>query len=120
MSTNLVTRSLQKMQDFWLNRPKRLDARALRKVREQLQECARGAGGEVSARIRAGQLGESYLRLDSEGKHDFLRLIATEFGPDPNRVAAAHTRYQESLGTPAQWEAEAQLWNALRSPRPAF
>jgi len=117
VNTNLVARSLQKMQSFWQNRPRRLDARALQKVREQLRECARGAGGEVAARIRAGSLGESYLRLDSVGKHAFLRLIATEFGPDPARVAAAHTRYQESLGSPAQWEAEARLWNALRSPR---
>jgi len=117
MHSNLITRSLQKMQDFWQNRPRQLNAKALQKVREQLQECARGAGGEVSARIRAGRLGESYLRLDPAGKHAFLRLIATEFGPDPARIAAAHTRYQESLGSPAQWEAEARLWSALRSPR---
>ena len=117
MNTNLVARSLQRMQDFWQSRPKRLDARSLQKVREQLQECARGAGGEVSARIRAGRLGETYLRLDSEGKHAFLRLLATEFGPDPARIAAAHERYQESLGSAAQWEAEARLWSAIRSPR---
>ena len=117
MNNNLVARGLQKMQRFWQDRPRQLDARALQKVREQLQECARGTGGEVSARLRAGRLGESYMRLDSAGKHAFLRLIATEFGPDPARVAAAHARYQESLGSPAQWEAEAHLWSALRSPR---
>jgi len=117
MTPNLVARSLQKARRFWNDRPKQLDARSLQKVREQLRECARGTGGEVSARLRAGRLGESYMRLDAAGKHAFLRLIATEFGPDPARVAAAHTRYQESLATPAQWDAEAHLWSALRSPR---
>ncbi|MDR0735248.1 MAG: malonyl-CoA decarboxylase [Zoogloeaceae bacterium] len=96
---------------------KPLDARALQKARAQLRECARGAGGEVSARQRARRLGESYLQLDDAGRHAFLRLIATEFGPDPEKVAAAHAHYQASTGTPAQWEAEALLWRALRSPR---
>lgn len=119
MSQNLVTRGLKKVQGF-LSKPKHpkpLDERALQKIRAQLQECASGIGGEVSARQRATRLGETYLALDEAGRHAILRLIATEFGPDPARVAKAHAHYQEALGTPGQWEAEARLWNALRSPR---
>jgi malonyl-CoA decarboxylase len=82
-----------------------------------LRDCASGTGGEVSARQRAQRLGETYLKLDEAGRHAVLRAIATEFGPDPDKVAAAHADYQQSLGTPAQWEAEARLWRALRSPR---
>jgi malonyl-CoA decarboxylase len=120
--SSLVARSLKKMQGLWIKKPvaqkrKSLDARALQKARAQLQECARGAGGEVSARQRARRLGESYLELEDAGRHAFLRLIATEFGPNPDKVAAAHAQYQASIGTPAQWEAEALLWRALRSPR---
>ncbi|MDR1349248.1 MAG: malonyl-CoA decarboxylase [Zoogloeaceae bacterium] len=118
---SLVARSLKKMQGLWMKsaarKKKPFDARALQKVRAQLQECARGAGGEVSARQRARRLSESYLQLDDAGRHAFLRLIATEFGPDPDKVAAAHVHYQASIDTSAQWEAEALLWRALRSPR---
>ncbi|MDR3054619.1 MAG: malonyl-CoA decarboxylase [Zoogloeaceae bacterium] len=119
MSNSLVARSLKKMQGLWTKsqHPKPLDERGLQKIREQFQECARGVGGEVSARQRARRLGESYLKLDEAGRHAFLRLIATEFGPDPDKVATAHAHYQAALGTPEQWNAEAQLWSALRSPR---
>jgi malonyl-CoA decarboxylase len=119
MRDNLVARSLKKMQGLWTKsrHPKPLDERGLQKIREQLRECALGVGGEVSARQRASRLGESYLKLDDAGRHAFLRLIATEFGPDPAKVAAAHAHYQDTLGTAEQWEAEACLWSALRSPR---
>ena len=119
MSANLVSRGLRKVQDLWSRprQPKPLDERTRQKIRAQLQDCARGSGGEVSARQRAGRLGETYLGLDAAGRHAFLRIIATEFGPDPARVARAHEHYQAALGTPAQWEAEARLWSALRSPR---
>ncbi len=40
-----------------------------------------------------------------------------EFGPDPARIEAAHRAYQAAVGTPAQWDAEAQLRAAMRSSR---
>ncbi len=92
--------------------PKRRD-----RLREQLQECAKGLGGEVSARVRAASLGETYLQLDDAGRHEFLRLIALEFGPDPRAVERAHNAYQAAIGTPAQWDAEAELRAAMRSAR---
>jgi len=119
MNSNLMTRGLRKFQDMLgkSRQPKPLDERGLEKLRAQLQECADGLGGEVSARQRALRLGETYQRLDEAGKQAFLRLIATGFGPDPEKVAQAHAEYQQAIGTPAQWEAEARLWSALRSPR---
>lgn len=92
--------------------PKRRD-----RLREQLKECAGGLGGEVSARVRAASLGETYLQLDDAGRHEFLRLIALEFGPNPKTVAEAHGAYQAAVGTPGQWDAEAQLRAAMRSAR---
>ena len=59
-----------------------LTTRGLEKLRAQLRECAEGLGGEVSARGRAVRLAETYLGLDDEGRHRFLKLIALEFGPD--------------------------------------
>jgi malonyl-CoA decarboxylase len=119
MAEGLVHRGIMKVRDLWKqpSRLKALDHRGLAKVREQLADCASGLGGEVSARQRARRLGETYLSLDDDGKHAFLRLIATEFGPDPKKIAVAHAAYQASLGTPEQWEMEARLWRSLRSPR---
>ena len=89
----------------------------LAQLRRHLQECAAGTGGEVAARGRAAKLGETYLGLDDAGRHEFLRRIALDFGPDPAEVAEAHRAYQSAAGTPGQWDAEAGLRAALRSSR---
>lgn len=94
-----------------------LPARQLARIRELLKDCAASLGGEVSARGRAAKLAETYLGLDDAGRHEFLRLIALEFGPDPKRVATAHAAYQQAVGTPGQWDAEAALRGAMRSSR---
>ena len=94
-----------------------LTPRSLERLREQLRECAAGQGGEVSARTRAAKLAETYLGLDDAGRQQFLKLIALEFGPDPQKVAAAHAHYQAAIGTPEQWKAEAALRSAMRSSR---
>ena len=94
-----------------------LPLRERERLLAQLRDCAEGLGGEVSARGRAARLGETYLRLSESGRHDFLRLIALEFGPEPVRVATAHAAWQATIGTPAQWDAEAELRAAMRSAR---
>lgn len=99
------------------NKTPALAPKLLQRLREQLRECAAGLGGEVSTRQRAASLGESYLQLDDAGRHAFLRLIAHEFGPDPQAVAAAHQAYQAAIGTPGQWLAESALRGAMRSSR---
>lgn len=94
-----------------------LTERGLDKLRGQLRECAAGQGGEVSARTRAAKLAETYLGLNDAGRQRFLKLIALEFGPDPAQVAAAHAAYQQAVGSPEQWRAEAALRGAMRSSR---
>jgi len=94
-----------------------LTARGYEQLRAQLRECAEGQGGEVSARTRAVRLAETYLSLNDEGRQRFLKLIALEFGPDPARVATAHAAYQQAVGTPEQWKAEAAMRGAMRSSR---
>jgi malonyl-CoA decarboxylase len=94
-----------------------LPVRERARLLAQLRDCAEGLGGEVSARTRAASLAETYLRLPEGGRRDFLRLIALEFGPEPTRVAAAHTAWQAAIGTPRQWDAEAELRAAMRSAR---
>ncbi len=94
-----------------------LSERQSAQIREQLKDCAAGLGGEVSARQRAARLADTYLELSDSGRTAFLRIIATEFGPDPKAVNKAHARYQEAMGTDAQWAAESGLRAAMRSAR---
>ena len=121
MSDNIVRRGIDRMRALVGAKPPaadlQLSARQLQQLRRQLQDCADGLGGEVTARARAAKLGESYLRLDDTGRRAFLRLIALEFGPTPAAVAAAHGVYQAAVGSAKQWDAEAALRAALRSPR---
>ncbi len=119
-ASGLVSRSLSKVRALVAQATHRggePTEHDLERIRGQLQECAEGRGGEVSTRQRAARLAETYLRLDDAGRHAFLRLIALEFGPDPAQVAHAHDAYQAAVGTPAQWDAEAQLRTAMRSRR---
>jgi len=58
----------------------------LQKVRERINACLEGRGGEVSARTRAAELGETYLILNSEGRKRFLQLLATEFDANDQAV----------------------------------
>ncbi|HCX34282.1 MAG TPA: Malonyl-CoA decarboxylase [Rhodocyclaceae bacterium] len=120
MAESLVTRGLKRMRSLVSGAGatgSRLPAKQAARLREQLRECAAGLGGEVSARIRAARLGETYQRLDEAGRHEFLRMIALEFGPDPKAVDAAHRAYQAARDTPGRWDAEAALRSALRSSR---
>ena len=94
-----------------------LTSKGMDRLRQQLRDCAAGLGGEVSARMRAARLAETYLGLNDDGRQAFLRLIALEFGPQPAQVAAAHTAYQAAVGSPDQWKAEAALRTAMRSSR---
>jgi malonyl-CoA decarboxylase len=95
----------------------RVGPKQLGEWRRQLAECAEARGGEVSARVRAAALAQTYLDLDDSGRHAFLRLISLEFGPEPERVAQAHEAYQQAVGSQNQWDAEAELRAALRSAR---
>lgn len=119
MSENIVARGLRRVRELMnddagasgLNDKQRIQ------IREQLKDCATGLGGETSTRQRAALLAVTYLALGDEGRAEFLRIIATEFGPDPKAVAKAHAAYQAAIGTDGQWEAESALRGAMRSAR---
>ena len=119
MSDGIVARGIQKVRKLLAEKAWSgdLSERQRAQLRAQLQECADALGGEVSARQRAARLAETYSGLSDAGRAAFLRLIATEFGPQPERVAKAHEAYQAALGSDAQWAAESALRAALRSSR---
>lgn len=120
MVQGLMSRGLSKMRELMAQasfKKAEPTEKTLERVRLQLHECAQGRGGEVSTRQRAAKLAQTYLGLDAAGQHAFLRLIALEFGPEPERVAQAHAVYQAAVGTDGQWDAEADLRAAMRSSR---
>jgi len=119
MSDNIVARGFRRVRDLLSDDSAgaKLNEKQLDQIREQLKECAAGVGGEVSTRQRAGRLANTYLRLDDDRRAAFLRIVATEFGPDPQAVATAHQAYQEAIGNDRQWVAESAMRDAMRSTR---
>ena len=61
-----------------------------------MRECLEARGGEVSARMRAAELGEIYLELDAEGRRRFLEVLAAEFGLDETALEAAIDHYRRA------------------------
>jgi malonyl-CoA decarboxylase len=68
----------------------------LQLLRNKVNACLQGQGGEVSARARAAELGETYLVLNSEGRRRFLELLAREYDVDNDAVEEAITRRRTS------------------------
>ena len=119
MAEGIVVRGLRRVRTLLAEggAARGLAGKQLVQVRALLHECASGVGGEISARQRAARLAGAYQHLDDEGRATFLRLVATEFGPEPQRVAEAHAGYQAAVGSDQQWAAESALRNAMRSTR---
>jgi len=65
-----------------------------RSLRALMAECLEARGGEVSARMRAAELGKTYLELDAAGRRRFLDILAEEFAVDETGLAAAIARHQ--------------------------
>ncbi len=97
--------------------PSVLTGDAAERLREQMQDCLEGRGGEVSARARAAALGQSYLALLPAGRERFLRLLATEFDIDHVAVAASCQRLSHARGDDEKRRIERSLRQSLEPPR---
>ena len=64
--------------------------------RQAIAACLDAAGSEVVGRLHAIELAARYQNLDSEGRQNFLILLAEEFGPSPEAIAAATRAWQEA------------------------
>ncbi len=58
-------------------------------LKKLMSECLEARGGEVSARMRAAGLGQTYIQLDPGGRRKFLEIMAEDFAADEDRVMAA-------------------------------
>ncbi|HVH82584.1 MAG TPA: malonyl-CoA decarboxylase family protein [Stellaceae bacterium] len=87
------------------------------RLRQQMQSCLDGAGGEVSARARAAELGRTYLSLNRAGRERFLHVLAEEFDIDQGAVDRWCTRLAAAKAPADRTSAERGLRNALSAPR---
>lgn len=87
------------------------------RVRAQIDACLEGRGGDVSARARAAGLGETYLVLNAVGRRRFLRLLASEYDVDEERVDAAIAQRASAVDAESRRKAENALRQALVAPR---
>ena len=84
---------------------------------DQMQACLEARGGEVSARIRAAQLGRVYITLDDVGRKRFLHILASEFDVDHEAVAEKARAVGKAVQETARLRAETELRAALAAPR---
>ena len=82
-----------------------------------MRDCLEARGGEVSARMRAAELGEAYLALDAEGRRRFLEILAGTFAVEADTLEAAIDGYRRAEGPEAKLAAERRLRQATVPPR---
>jgi malonyl-CoA decarboxylase len=87
------------------------------RLRQQMQSCLDGSGGEVGARARAAELGRTYLALNQAGRERFLHLLAGEFDIDRAAVDRCCVRLAAAKITTERAAAEQAMRAALTPPR---
>ncbi len=79
------------------------------RLRQQIDACLEARGGQVSARARAAELGETYLVLDPTGRRRFLEILARAYDVDPTAVDTAIQVRQETVDAAERRHAETYL-----------
>ncbi len=122
----LWDRTLRRIREFWpLGDPAALKdvvgtdlpATDLSKVRAKIDACLAGEGGEVSARARAAELGETYAVLGSTGRRRFLELLAASYDVDNESLETAIGEWRLAQDAIARQQAAAGLRDVLEPPR---
>ena len=65
------------------------------RLRQQIDACLEARGGEVSARARAAELGETYLVLDLTGRRRFLEILVRDHDVETAAVEVVSCRRSE-------------------------
>lgn len=85
-------------------------------IKDLMRECLEARGGEVSARMRAAELGKAYIELDKHGRANFLEVLARSFAVDGKLVSQAIETYQAAEDDAGRLSAEAGLRRVLEPP----
>ncbi|MCB1828632.1 MAG: malonyl-CoA decarboxylase, partial [Gammaproteobacteria bacterium] len=89
------------------------------RLAKQIDECLEGAGGDVSQRARAADVGRTYLGLNQIGRRNFLEMLAREYGVQEYELALAMDEWRKLFPDGDQllrYKAEAKLRRLLKSP----
>ncbi|MBW2658534.1 MAG: malonyl-CoA decarboxylase [Deltaproteobacteria bacterium] len=89
----------------------------LQLLRDIIDACLESRGGKVSARARAAELGETYMVLNSSGRHRFLELLANEYDVDNDAVDQVIAERHEATDPFQHWKLTLKLRNILEPPR---
>jgi len=99
----------------------------LRQIRQQIDASLSSRVSVVSARMRAAELGATYLTLDDTGRKRFFGLLIAEYGIDRAHLATEVARWQTAntaedgdAGDDRLSKVEAALRQALQPPRVAL
>lgn len=87
------------------------------RLRRQIDACLEARGGQVSARARAADLGETYLVLNPAGRRRFLEILARDYDVETGAVDEAILARQEAGDEIERRRAEGYLREALVPPR---
>ena len=87
------------------------------RLRRQIDACLEARGGQVSARARAADLGETYLVLNAEGRRRFLDILARDYDVSTAAVDEAIAARQEAEDEVERRSAEIYLRETLVPPR---
>lgn len=126
---NLVERTLANLGNAWrdiaigaarsvgLAAPKGIAGAGPEALEEFMRGCLEARGGEVSARMRAAELGEAYVELDAAGRRGFLEVLARGFAVDDDAVRLAIAHYETAEPGEKRLAAENTLRRVLEPPR---
>jgi malonyl-CoA decarboxylase len=115
-SPNLFDRALRRITGVWRDMASSVSSAEEDGVEQQIRACLSGRGGEVSARNRAAKLAETYASLDTEGRRNFLRIVA-EFDSDAGVIQSAYAKLQAARDDAESASAKTALRRALEPPR---
>lgn len=94
-----------------------LHERECETVLNHMRDCLSGKGGEVSARLRAAELGETYLKFNDEGRRKFLVLLTEEFSSDDEAIASAAQALLMAEEPTERQKIQAELRDLLEPPQ---
>ena len=70
------------------------------RLRNRVDACLAGAGGETARRARAAELGQTFLTLSAAGRKKFLLLLARDYGLTREAALAAVELWRASKAPP--------------------
>jgi malonyl-CoA decarboxylase len=72
----------------------------LPRLRNRIDACLEGKGGETARRARAAELGQVYLALSAAGRKKFLLILAHDYGLPRDRAVAEVERWRTTKEPP--------------------